>query len=358
MASPETIDFDRLLSPISEDQPSGVNPRQDMSPDAPYRKLKDTRQRVRNAERQIARGESPGDDFDIGREWRTLYDGGLELLASQAKDYEVTAWLIEALLRQHGVAGLRDGLRLAREMAEKFWDTMYPEEDEEDGMLLRVAGLRGLFGDEAGGTLIAPIGAAPLTNSSDGVQLSYYDYQLAEQLESVEDPERRAKRIAEGAITLEQYEAAARATDPAHFDQLLEDIAACLQELDLLSSVLDERCPPLPDGEHVSPSIANPREILRSCERTIRIYHEPVSGIGEEQDSVGDAGDGAPAGASGTGGGVSVGVGEIASREEAFRVLLRVADYFKRTEPHSPLSYTLEQSVRWGGSRCRNYGPN
>ena len=41
-------------------------------------------------------------------------------------------------------------------------------------------------------------------------------------------------------------------------------------------------------------------------------------------------------------------MGQIGSREEAFRALLQVAEFFKRTEPHSPISYTLEQAVRWG----------
>jgi len=27
---------------------------------------------------------------------------------------------------------------------------------------------------------------------------------------------------------------------------------------------------------------------------------------------------------------------------------LKVADFFKRTEPHSPVSYKLEEAVRWG----------
>ena len=36
------------------------------------------------------------------------------------------------------------------------------------------------------------------------------------------------------------------------------------------------------------------------------------------------------------------------TREEAFRALLQVAEFFKRTEPHSPISYGLEQAVRWG----------
>src|SRR5262249_8714955 len=38
----------------------------------------------------------------------------------------------------------------------------------------------------------------------------------------------------------------------------------------------------------------------------------------------------------------------IRDREDAFRVLTKVADFFKRTEPHSVVSYALEQVVRCG----------
>jgi type VI secretion system protein ImpA len=40
--------------------------------------------------------------------------------------------------------------------------------------------------------------------------------------------------------------------------------------------------------------------------------------------------------------------GEIASREDALRMLEQVARWFRRTEPHSPLAYTLEEAVRRG----------
>ena len=36
------------------------------------------------------------------------------------------------------------------------------------------------------------------------------------------------------------------------------------------------------------------------------------------------------------------------TREEAFGVLLTIAQFFRKTEPHSPVSYALEQVVRWG----------
>src|SRR5262249_14553100 len=36
------------------------------------------------------------------------------------------------------------------------------------------------------------------------------------------------------------------------------------------------------------------------------------------------------------------------TREEAFRSLLEIAAFFRRTEPHTIVSYALEQIVRWG----------
>src|SRR5690606_9804639 len=44
----------------------------------------------------------------------------------------------------------------------------------------------------------------------------------------------------------------------------------------------------------------------------------------------------------------SVSAGRLQTREDAFRALLQVSDFFRRTEPHSPVSYALEQAVRWG----------
>jgi len=38
----------------------------------------------------------------------------------------------------------------------------------------------------------------------------------------------------------------------------------------------------------------------------------------------------------------------LRSREEAFARLLELAEFFRKTEPHTPVSYALEQAVRWG----------
>jgi type VI secretion system protein ImpA len=41
-------------------------------------------------------------------------------------------------------------------------------------------------------------------------------------------------------------------------------------------------------------------------------------------------------------------VGPIRSREEAFKALLQVGDYFRRNEPQSLVPYVLEELVRRG----------
>jgi type VI secretion system protein ImpA len=57
--------------------------------------------------------------------------------------------------------------------------------------------------------------------------------------------------------------------------------------------------------------------------------------------------------AAATGGGAAgadgaPGAGPLRNREDALDLLLKVADFFHRTEPHTPISFALEQAVRWG----------
>src|SRR5262249_38627659 len=40
--------------------------------------------------------------------------------------------------------------------------------------------------------------------------------------------------------------------------------------------------------------------------------------------------------------------GMIRSRQDALRRLNEVAEYFSRTEPHSPVSYLVQRAIKWG----------
>jgi type VI secretion system protein ImpA len=56
----------------------------------------------------------------------------------------------------------------------------------------------------------------------------------------------------------------------------------------------------------------------------------------------------AGAATTGVAGAVSAVAARAVTREDMLKELGRIADYFRRTEPHSPLAYTLEEAVRRG----------
>src|SRR5512135_1813636 len=121
MPSSAVLNFEKLLAPFPGENPAGVDLRADPSPVSDYYTIKGARETARATERLISKGEvtDPPD-------WRSVVDRGTKVLSEKSKDLQIATYLIEALLRQHGYAGLRDGFRLARELVEKYWDQLYP----------------------------------------------------------------------------------------------------------------------------------------------------------------------------------------------------------------------------------------
>ncbi len=337
MASPEALDFATLLAPIPGDRPTGPDLRVDPSPSSPYYTIKDARNGARAAERQIMLdGEADGKPVD----WRPVVQHGTKVLAEKAKDLEVAAYLVEGLVRVKGFAGLRDGFRMVRELCEQYWDDLYPQPDEE-GIETRVAPLTGLNGEDAEGTLIGPITKVPLTQGSTG-PYAYYHYQQAVAVNQIQDPEARQKRIQQGAVSMEAIERAVSETPAPFFVGLVEDLTQCQEEFARLCGVLEEKC-----GSHAPPA-SNIREGLGSCLDAIRhIARGKLPTVPPPGEA---AAEGAPEanGAVAAAGAPGEAVGVIRNREDAFQTLLKLADYFRRNDPHTPVSYALEQAVRWG----------
>ena len=336
MASPPVLKFDLLLQPISDDAPAGADVRSDPKASQLYYAVKDARSSARSKERSSLAedGEAP----DLPGEWRPVFKQAHELLAHHSKDLEITAWLIEASVRLDGFAGLRDGFRLARELIGRFWDPIYPHPDE-DGIETTVAPLAGLNGEDGEGTLIAPIRAALITGGQSVGPFATWNYEQAVALEQITDPKKRERRIDAGAVTLRMIQQAAAETAAQEFVRLHEDLQGAQAEFQQLSAALDERC------GNESPPSSNIRHALEACQEALTFLAgdklRPIS-AGEPTDASG--GDGAAPAAAG----IATTPGQIRNREDAFKVMLDIADFFRRTEPHSLLSYSLEQVVRWG----------
>jgi type VI secretion system protein ImpA len=347
MASADVIQLEALLAPVPGDKPAGVDLRADASPTSDYYKLKDSRFAARAKEREIDTGTEIGDL----PEWRVILDLAPKVLTTQSKDLEVAAWFVEALLRRHSFAGLRDGFRLLRGLVEKYWDGLYPPPDE-DGILAKVAPLAALNGEGADGTLVQPIRKVSLTEGRDPGPFAAWHYEQAQKLATITDEKQRAWHSKAGTATTDQIESSRRATKPKFFLDLVDDLRQCQEEFAALTAVLDKLC-----GQDSPPTstIRNTLEATMAIAKTlgqdaIAAAEAAAAATAAAADGAGEvaAGDGAaPAGAR-PAGPPGLMLGPIRTREEAFGALLQLGEFFRKNEPHSLVPYVVEELVRRG----------
>src|SRR5262245_24811186 len=154
-----------LLDPISPEQPAGADMRWTAEWD-----------RIREARRA-------DDDLDSGKwakrerkiaDWKLVQELAVKMLRDRSKDLQLALWLTEANIKLQGFLGLRDGLRLTRELMTRYWDKgLYPT--VEDGPEDRA----GPF-DWLNNKLVDSIAAIPITSrSDDGRDYSFIDLQDA-----------------------------------------------------------------------------------------------------------------------------------------------------------------------------------
>ena len=341
MATPDLIDIEALTAPISEDNPVGPDPRDDPAPTSLYQQIKIARDAARNAER-MALGDDEADST-LAPEWRTIAALAPRLLAEESKDLEVAIFLLEALVRESGFAGARDGLRVIRELVDRYHETMHPVE-EYTGKTTDIELLNNL-----NGLLPQPIQRLPITEGASIEPFATWQYQQANQVALVADADKRQARIDAGAATFEKIAEAVKETPPSFFVELKDDVGGAFEAYRALDSTLDEKF-----GDE-APALSKVRETLQLVSDAIAhitqdvVFPEtadPVAAGPEAADGTVD--EGAGPGAAGAAPVRGRGVDTIETREDAFRMLLKVADFFRRMEPHSTVSYTLEELVRRG----------
>jgi type VI secretion system protein ImpA len=341
---PDGFDLAALLAPVPGDAPAGADLRADSSPQSIYFRLRDARAEARAAERAMEADDAAS---AAPPQWRTIRDLAMEAIAGYSKDLEIAAWLTEALLRCDGLIGFTAGARLMIGLVEGFWDDLFPLPDE-DGMATRVGPVAGLNGQSGEGTLSQPLRKLPLFARPDGAPIQLWQFEQSSDLAAIVDPERRQQRIDAGVVPFETVENEARAAGAAHFTALRDQASAAAASWRALSEALDSRA-----GADAPPT-SRVHEILEKIATVAARF------AGPEGAAPGDAADGAPGASAGMAPGAGVpsfspgfsggegapGSGALASREEALRSLAAIAEFFRRTEPLSPLSYTLQEAVR------------
>lgn len=332
MPSPQVIDIGSLVAPISGENAVGVDLRKDTSPHSLYSRIRDARKAARAAERTNLFEEKKSNEAE--EQWRVVLELVPQVLKEKTKDLEIACWFTEALVRKAGFQGLRDGFIVIRQLIESFWDNIYPLPDD-DGIETRIAALTGLNGEGAEGVLIAPIRTSFITESGpDGRPFGYWQYKQALEAQRISSEQGRAEQIAKNEFTLDDIHKAVEQSSQEFYINLRDDVQEALNEYKRIGQLLNERC-----GPQHSPPTSNIINILTDTLGSILHLAKDKLPLPETVDGAVPGADAASAGPAG---------GPIKTRAEALKQLGYISQFFRRTEPHSPLSYIIEKAVRWG----------
>ncbi|MGF6274638.1 type VI secretion system protein ImpA [Massilia sp. UYP11] len=244
-------------------------------------------------------------------DWKLVGKRCTGLLQTRSKDLQLAVWLVEANAKTGGMRGLAEGLDLVAALCERYWDGLHPQADE-DGFERRIGNLAWLAGR------IAPL-VKTMPLAENGV-LTLQAWEVA-----------RAK----GPDAVAELETARARSKVPFVQALLADCEACRDALQALERVVDGQLGA--DGPGYS--------VGRAALDDVADLLGPVAMAGT-----------APAlpETVATGGAVAPLApplridGQLAHRDQALAQLRQVAEFFRRTEPHSPVAYLAEKAARWG----------
>ncbi len=336
---------DDLLNPIPGDNPSGESLRYDPV----YDKIKEARREDDDAPQGEWQRERKTADF------KTVITLAGDALATRSKDLQLAAWLTEALLRQQGFSGLRQGLDLFRGLIENFWDTLYPEIDEGD-LDFRAAPLGWV-----GGKLDGALRGAPITRSGH----SYYVYQESrrvgyeDQADTDAKREERAAKIADGKLAPEEFDADSASTPVEKYEGWVAALDGSLEALKSLGQLCDEKFGDAAPGfSPLRTALEEVRHIVNQILQR-RLEQEGRAPAGESEpgstwDESAEDSAAAPARAAAPRRAAPAGNLEPQDAEDVAARLAAVARYLRAQDGASPAPYLLLRGYRWG--ELRSYG--
>lgn len=338
MASPALVDVDALIEPVSEGNAVGDDLRTDHAPDSLYAKVRDARRAARSAERI---NMFDGDSAEANENWQQILELAPRILTEHSKDLEVACWYTEALIRKAGFQGLREGFSIIRSLIENYWDQdLYPIADE-DGIETRVAPLTGLNGEGAEGVLLAPIRNTHITEDIPPGPFNLWQYKQAVDVKRIQDEDARAEQSAKIGFSLDDIENVVEQSCDGFYADLRDDVDACLAQYRHINQLLIDLC----GSEHAPPTskIIELLEDTLSAINHLAKYKLPAEASNEDATEAQSGDEVAMNPAQPT-----AVAGAIKNREEALRQLNAISEFFRKTEPHSPISYVIDKAIKWG----------
>lgn len=301
---------------------------------------------------QIKEARRADPDYLTQGDWQTdlkLSDWDLTItltaqgLAQDSKDLMLVAWLCEGLAHTYHFIGITFGLTVAQRILELYWADLFPTLEE--GLDERAARLTWL-----NSTLAAVVGGLPITQ---GDKFGLLRYDESRQMENLALQNQQALNAAlnEGKINAEMFQRSVVLTDTDHLvtkaSEINDSLQACRQVQATVNTLFG----------HEAPSFATLNEVLsRAAQLAEKLLKDrgvelnvPVQAAPEPEAEPADATiqgrastltikDSVPAPLRTT----------PLTRDEAFTMLAGIAQFFKQTEPQSPVPYLIERAIKWG----------
>jgi len=343
LQKPPVIDLDVLLSPISGDSPSGESMR--------YSGIYDEIKEARRADEDLNQGE-----------WKTelkvadfakVIGLAVPALSTKTKDIQIGAWLTEALIKQHGFLGLRDGLKLLAGLQDVFWDTLYPEMEDGD-QEARANAITWLDTQSLMAVKGAPYTGVVGYSFLDWEDSAKFDFPELPDNAATDEKERvnklKAQAETERRVTGELWRKEIAQTRRADVEVTNYALDECWLALADLNRVIEEKY-----ERNQMPGLSNLKKVLDEVHTQVKKLlaekrtEEPDAVI---LDETGEDADGSPAASGGRSGAAG---GAINSRRDALKRLDEIASFFQSTEPHSPVSYLVQKAVKWGNMPLENW---
>ncbi len=329
------MNIDALLLPISADAPCG----EDLSFSSEFDAIAQDR---RADDPTLDQGEWKT-DIKVA-DWAKVEASCTALLGTRTKDLRLMGWLTEARAHLHGFGGMADGLSLFTQGCQTFWDSIHPLPDQGD-QEQRIGNITWLLTQ-----VVNLCHTRALVDAGVGKRYVLREVEVARTRRAENDGYSRDQPIE--ALTAEALRKAQNDTPADFFIDNLTQARRAQQALAQLQAVIDGLLGA--DGPGFVAARKALDDVIHAAERLARDSgaQAPSSSAANELDEGHlDAGTSGEPMATGTLAGYEPGhavARQIQTRAQALQQLRLVAEFFRRTEPHSPVAYLADKAVHWG----------
>lgn len=282
-------------------------------------------------------------------DWAFVSSQSIELLTEKTKDIRLYGWLLEAWSNLYGFEGIAKGLELTQQSLTEFWMLLHPEIAEDD-LDQRLGLLQGLINQ-----LPVLIKKTAITNTA--ISYSLMDYEALLHQQNLRRKHTEDYDDVPTNTSLEQFEQELFNTSKSFQYKNYQAFLEILKQWNILREVLDGLM-----GVD-APSFAAIESQLESLHSNLKkIYKTEAFGL-QPAVTTADSAEEKSAADQQTSTQLTEHIAvaasainqpfqpqmqsHVANREQAMQVLQEISDYFQLNEPHSPVSYMLQKTIKW-----------